>query len=271
LVQEMLVNREYGRFLAPVALLSTALGMRLLAECGAEISTALKSGTEKIGFAAFIAGGSAGPVLDGVVHLIDTDAHYFLLVDPRGAALFSRDEAGGIIAVESLDPTVTLARANLKDARATFLPAKDGTLAGRMRLLIAAQLTGVALAASEMAAEYAKVRIQFGKPIGAFQAVAHLCVDSAVRARASDAQVALASIALRDAWPDAERQVAAAAQLAAGAAFLAGTNNIQVHGGMGYSAESGAHLLLKRSVLLKRLLPGREETEAALLRAEEES
>ena len=87
---------------------------------------------------------------------------------------------------------------------------------------------------------------------------------------ASDAQVALAAIASRDAWGDAELQVAASALLAGSAAFLAGTNNIQVHGGMGYSAESGAHLFLKRSVLLKRLLPGIAAAEAALLRRREE-
>jgi alkylation response protein AidB-like acyl-CoA dehydrogenase len=271
LVQDMLMNREYGRYLAPVALLSTTLGIRLLTECGATVPPGLRNGAERIGFAAFIDGGAIGSVLDGAVHLVDVEAQYFLLVDGRGAALFSRGAVGEIAIVESLDPTVTLARATLRRAAATHLPGDSGALAARMRLLIAAQLTGLSLAASEAATEYAKIRIQFGKPIGAFQAVAHLCVDSAVRARASDAQLALASVALRDAWPDAELQVAAAAQLAGTAAFLAGTNTIQVLGGMGYSAESGVHLYLKRGVLLRRLLPGVAEADATLRRIPDEA
>ena len=270
LVQDMLLNREYGRYLAPVSLLSTALGIRLLARRGVALPSGLRDGSERIGFAAFVAGGRTGSTLTGEVHLVDANAQYFLIADHGGAALFWRDALSQMTAVESLDPTVTLARATLGRAAATYLPADDGALPTRMQLLIAAQLTGIALAASDMAVEYAKVRVQFGKPIGAFQAVAHLCVDAAVRARASDAQVALAAIASRDAWGDAELQVAASALLAGSAAFLAGTNNIQVHGGMGYSAESGAHLFLKRSVLLKRLLPGIAASEAALLRRREE-
>jgi alkylation response protein AidB-like acyl-CoA dehydrogenase len=270
LVQDMLMNREYGRYLAPVTLLSTTLGIRLLTECGARVPQGLRNGAERIGFAAFIAGGAIGSVLDGEVHLVDADAQHFLLVDGRRAALFSRGVAGEIASVESLDPTVTLARATLRRAPATHLQGDSGALAARMRLLISAQLTGLSLAASDVAAEYAKIRVQFGKPIGAFQAVAHLCVDSAVRARASDAQLALASVALRDAWPDSELQVAAAAQLAGSTAFLAGTNTIQVLGGMGYSAESGAHLYLKRGVLLRRLLPAAAEMDATLRRMPQE-
>src|SRR5882757_1492421 len=264
-VQDMLINREYGRHLAPVSLLATSLGIRLLALSALPIPSALKSGVERIGFAAYMTGGQIGPTLEGEVHLIDAEAAHFLIVEDAGAALFARDAVGDAIAVESLDPTVTLARATLRRVPAAFSRAQDSALTIRMQLLIAAQLTGVALAASEMAAEYAKVRVQFGKPIGAFQAVAHLCVDASVRARASDALIAIAAIAVRDEWPRAQLQVASAAQLADSAAFLAGTNNIQVHGGMGYSAESGAHLFLKRCVLLRRLLMHGDAAKKALL------
>jgi alkylation response protein AidB-like acyl-CoA dehydrogenase len=265
LVQDMLMNREYGRFLAPVTLLSTELGIRLLTECGTSIPPGVEEGTERIGFAAFVAGGATGVTLDGEVQLVDADAQHFLLADGHGTALFAREATSEMVMMESLDPTVTLARAVLARAPAAYRPSGGSAIALRMRLLIAAQLTGVALAASDMATDYAKVRVQFGKPIGAFQAVAHLCVDSSVKARASDAQVAVAAIALRDDWADAELQVAAAAHLAGSAAFVAGTNTIQVLGGMGYSAESGAHLFLKRCVLLRRLLPAPAEAVATLL------
>jgi alkylation response protein AidB-like acyl-CoA dehydrogenase len=270
LVQEMLMNREFGRALAPVSVLSTALGLRLLAQQGQRLPPALTNGTERIGFAAFMGAGRTDPVLEGEVHLVDPEAQQFLLVDGHGAALFSRAAVPSLTAMDCLDPTVGLARATLRGVSARYISSADSALPLRAQLLIAAQLTGIALAASAMAAEYAKVRVQFGKPIGAFQAVAHLCVDAAVRARASDAQVAVAAIATRDGWRDAQLQVTAATVLASSAALLSATNNIQVHGGMGYSAESGAHLFLKRSVLLERLLPARDEAEAILLRPAEE-
>jgi alkylation response protein AidB-like acyl-CoA dehydrogenase len=268
--QDMLINREYGRFLAPVSVLSTALALRLLAQRKMTLPAALTDGREHVGFAAFIGSGRTGPTLDGEVHLVDPTASHFLLVDRHGASLFAREAVATISPLDGLDPTVGLARATLRKVSAHHVSAADGALSLRVQLLIAAQLTGIALAASEMATEYAKIRVQFGKPIGAFQAVAHLCVDAAVKARASDALVAVAAIAVRDVRPDAELQVTAATVLAGSAALLAATNNIQVHGGMGYSAESGAHLFLKRSVLLKRLLPGQAAAEAVLLGAPRE-
>lgn len=272
LVQDMLMNREFGRFLAPVSLLSTSLGIRLLALSGRVTPEAILHGRERVGFAAFVAGGELGELVSGEVHLIDSQAEHFVIVEPNGSALISRDALNDIEEIDSLDPTTSLARVQLQGVPAVYRAEDETGLNARKQLLIAAQLTGIALAASDMAAEYAKVREQFGKPIGAFQAVAHLCVDAAVKARASDAQVALAAIAMRDGWRDAAAQVVAASHVAGHAAFLAGTNNIQVHAGMGYSAESGAHLFLKRCILLKRLLAGSVSaaTEMLLRQHEEE-
>jgi alkylation response protein AidB-like acyl-CoA dehydrogenase len=267
MVQEMLMNMEYGRFLAPASLLSTALGVRVLSQTGDGVTPeAVLSGRERIGFAAFTVGGRRGSELDGEVQLIDAAAAHFIVVDQAGAAVFSGDAVAGRTPVESLDPTVELARGRLEQAPARWLPNDVEAIALRAELLMAAQLTGAALAATDMAAEYAKVRVQFGKPIGSFQAVAHLCVDAAVKAAASKALLSVAAIALRDRWADADLQVSAAAQLAADAALLAATSNIQVHGAMGYSAESGAHLFLKRTMLWRRLLPLRPSAQTPLLR-----
>jgi len=98
------------------------------------------------------------------VHLIDAEAAHFLIVEDAGLLCSARDAVGDAIAVESLDPLLRWHAPHF----GAFLPhfhARRQRAEHRMQLLIAAQLTGVALAASEMAAEYAKVRVQFGKPI----------------------------------------------------------------------------------------------------------
>jgi alkylation response protein AidB-like acyl-CoA dehydrogenase len=254
-VQDMLMHREYGRWLAPVALLATALGARVLARSTGEIPPTILTGSERIGFAMFVDATRVDADAAGTVHLIDAGADRFLIAGPDGAAVVARSAITDIVELAGIDPTQTLARGTLTGVMGAWLSAADEPIALQMQLLLAAQLTGVALAASRMAAEYAKIREQFGKPIGAFQAVAHLCADASVRALAADAAVALAAVAVRDGWADATMQAVAAAHVASDAATLAGTSNIQVHGGMGYSAESGAHLYLKRAVLLKRLLP----------------
>jgi len=263
LAQDMLMHREYGRWLAPVSLLSTALAGRLLAKLGSDLADQVLSGAVRAGFAAPLAAADASPGSE--VHLVDATAPFFLLAGAAGASVLPREAFGAIQPVESLDPTLRLARARLERAPDLNVYAADEPISLRLQLLIAAELTGLALAASHMASEYAKTRVQFGKPIGSFQAVAHLCVDGFVRARASDAQLAYAAVALRDGLPGAEHQVVAAAHVAGTAAFVAATNNIQVHGGMGFSAESGAHLYLKRTVLLRRLLPMGEAAERLLL------
>src|SRR4029453_4482295 len=103
----------------------------------------------------------------------------------------------------------------------------------------------------ELLVEYAKVRRQFGKPIGTFQAIKHRCADMAVRAEVARAMVTYAAGALAEGEPDVARHGAMAKTLAGGAAIANATDNIQNHGGMGYTWESDAHLYLKRARLLE--------------------
>lgn len=265
LTQEMLMAREFGRFVAPIALIAGIVGLRVFARSGVGMPAEVLSGKARIGFATLLSEGSIGPVPTGQVYLLDAEADYFVLADECGAAVVARGAVGTVKMLDSLDPTVRLGQARLSgQPAAAWLASVDEPISARMELLVAAELTGVALAASDQAAEYARTRVQFGKPIGAFQAVAHMCVDSFVRARTADAALALAAVALRGEWEDAPERVVSAAHVAGEAAMIAATNNVQVHGGMGYSAESGAHLYLKRTVLLRRLRPLASH-EAALL------
>ena len=166
------------------------------------------------------------------------------LLTGDGAILAARSDVSTGELVEGLDETVTL-------ARVTAAPA-SGVSDARASLLIAAYLTGIAQAATDMAVEYAKTRQQFGQPIGAFQAIKHMCADMATRAAAADAQVFYAAVTF-EAVNDPVGDIAAARMLAADAALANGKANIQIHGGMGFTAECDAHLLLKRAQLMARL------------------
>ena len=107
-----------------------------------------------------------------------------------------------------------------------------------------------------MAVDYAKLREQFGRPIGAFQATKHRCADMAVRAEAAWCQTVLAALAAARGQTDAGFHAAAASIVAARAAIDNAEQNVQLHGGIGYTMECDAHLYLKRAHLLERTLCG---------------
>jgi alkylation response protein AidB-like acyl-CoA dehydrogenase len=142
----------------------------------------------------------------------------------------------------------------LGDAIATF----EGDKLLRLRLLNAAALAGVAEAAVAMAVDYAKLREQFGRPIGAFQAVKHHCANMAIAARAATDLASAAAVALADGRPEAALQIESAFLIAGAAAVENAGKNIQVHGGIGFSDEADPHLLLKRAQLLVTIGGGLE-------------
>ncbi len=115
-------------------------------------------------------------------------------------------------------------------------------------VLESALLVGMARATTDMAVEYAKHREQFGRAIGSFQAVKHLCADMLVRAELARAAVHAAAVTLdQPDVGDADRAGWGAAVLAAEAAQANGKSCIQVHGGMGFTWEVPAHLYMMRS------------------------
>lgn len=137
----------------------------------------------------------------------------------------------------------------------------DGALARRLRrtaaVLRAAQLVGLAGMATDLAVRYAGEREQFGRPIGGFQAVKHLCADMLTRTEVARAAVHAAAVHL-DTPDDVElgdldRAIAGAVLLAGEAAERNGKAGIQVHGGMGFTWEVDAHLPLKRAAVLSAL------------------
>lgn len=107
---------------------------------------------------------------------------------------------------------------------------------------------GVAERALRIAASYTSEREQFGRPIGSFQAVKHLCADMLVAAETARAAVHAAAVTIdQPGVGDPDRAAAGAGLLAAEAAIKNGKTSIQVHGGMGFTWEVPAHLYLMRA------------------------
>jgi alkylation response protein AidB-like acyl-CoA dehydrogenase len=151
----------------------------------------------------------------------------------------------------ALDSTRPLARVTFSSAPAQLLmtdaqPVINAALDTAWLLLAAEQLGG-AQAVFDMALDYAKTRYQFGRPIGSFQAIKHRLAEMLVRVE-SARSVVYHALHESEAHPAARPVEAALARATASETFLAcASDNIQIHGGIGFTWEHAAHLYLKRA------------------------
>lgn len=222
------------------------------------------AGTDRLGgVRAELAAGEARAALavdgDGALAIDATPQSHLVLESPTGTwHLLPPGHPG--VTVEPLpgfDTSRPLARIHLSDpafAEATEIPgltADDARSA--LAAFAAAEAAGVAAWALRTAADYAKVRVQFGKPIGSFQAIKQIAADMLCRAEQS---AALAWDATRSIGAGPEHRLAAA--VAAAGALDAAVENakdaIQVLGGIGFTFEHDAHLYLRRATSLRLLL-----------------
>jgi alkylation response protein AidB-like acyl-CoA dehydrogenase len=123
----------------------------------------------------------------------------------------------------------------------------------RAAVAIACDSLGLAEAMLSATVAYAKVRSQFGRPIGSFQAVKHACADMQVAIAVSRQLVSAAVEAVAEDRPDAGVAVAMAKSYACSAAVDVAGKAMQLHGGIGYTWESGIHVYLKRAALNRSL------------------
>lgn len=194
--------------------------------------------------------GASNTVRDGV------------LLAPAGGKWLLIDAAGEGVRVEPLQATDfsrPLARVVLSSAPATVLSETGTRVEELAATVLAAEAAGITRWALETAVDYAKVREQFGKPIGSFQAIKHLCAE--MLCRAEQAEVAASDAARAAADGDAS-QFSIAAALAASTCITTVKANvkdcIQVLGGIGCTWEHDAHLYLRRAHAIGRFLGGPE-------------
>ena len=125
-------------------------------------------------------------------------------------------------------------------------------LADQFALAAAGVLVGLADRMIEMAAEYARQRHQFGKPIGSFQAVKHLLADALLQVEFAKAPLYRAAWSLANDAPTGARDVSMAKALANEAAYRTSRATMQVHGAIGYTWECDLHLWTKKAWALQR-------------------
>lgn len=154
----------------------------------------------------------------------------------------------------TMDPTRRQARLDYQDVPATRLRTSGGDgwdlvsqVLDRAAVALAAEQVGVASRALDMAVEYAKVRHQFGRPIGSFQAVKHLLADVLLEVESARAAANYALLAAENEDPELPAVASLAKAFCSDACLQATEQNIQVHGGIGFTWEHPAHLYLKRA------------------------
>ena len=114
-------------------------------------------------------------------------------------------------------------------------------------MALVAEQAGGALHVMSMAADYARTRYQFGRAIGSFQAVKHMCVDMLLEAQSACSAARHVAAAFDSGHPDRCIDLALAQAYCSDAYVFAAATNIQVHGGIGFTWEHPAHLYLRRA------------------------
>ena len=258
------VIEALGFAMAPGPFLPTTLASALIAEAGSDAARAALLpgladgslvGAVGLGGDLYASGGrlhgSAGWVLGAEVAQV-------LAVRVGGdVALLTSDQPGLLVEPQkNLDPSrrVAVVRCDgVEVSEANLLVGARRSLQRLARALSAAEAAGGARACTEMAATYAKERVQFGRPIGTFGPVKHHCVNMLV---ATEQATAGAWGAVREdlSGDEADLAAAVASSLALPAFAICAKLNIQVHGGIGYTWEHNAHLYLRRAIALESLM-----------------
>jgi alkylation response protein AidB-like acyl-CoA dehydrogenase len=112
---------------------------------------------------------------------------------------------------------------------------------------LAAEQVGGAQKVLEMSVEYAKVRVQFGRPIGSFQAIKHKCADMLLEVESAKSAAYYAGWAAAEDNDELPVVASLAKAYCSDAYFHAAAENIQIHGGIGFTWEHPAHLYFKRA------------------------
>ncbi|MGH8014113.1 MAG: acyl-CoA dehydrogenase family protein [Candidatus Binataceae bacterium] len=179
--------------------------------------------------------------------------------DDQGVTLFmlERERPGiEVTSLKTMDQTRKLAAVKLSDVKASAADVLGEVGSGwrplaetidRGKVMLAAEMMGGAQRVLELTTEYAKVRVQFGRPIGSFQAVQHKCANMLIDVEGAKSAVYYASWAVSN-QPAQAGLAAALAKAAASDAFRrVAADGIQLHGGIGFTWDHDMHLYFKRA------------------------
>ncbi|MEJ3655192.1 acyl-CoA dehydrogenase family protein [Actinomycetes bacterium KLBMP 9759] len=274
LVDQAVVAEAFGAALMPGPVFGT-VGLAipaLVALGGDELLADLVEGRRTAGFAVPDRGGrfdpeqvavtaSGGALTGELAQVVDGGADLLLVAARDGAevGLYATD-GGARTPLSTLDSTRRQARVSFDGTPARLLASG----AAAADAITTALFTGAALLAAEQVGgaqrlldttvAYAGTRLQFGRPIGSFQAVKHTCADMLVLVEHARSVAYHAAWALQDGSDDPGLAVSVAQAVCSRAYRRVATDTVQVHGGIGFTWEHPAHLYLKRAMTDAALL-----------------
>lgn len=248
LLELSLVLEEMGRALAGSAFLGHAASAVLIGTSGDR-----KQRERWLpGLAAGDRRAALGQTDGGGALLIDAEGAGLAVIAGPGSVSVLDPVPGSMKGTDSLDITRALHRVDTREAESLRGDLGEGL--DRAEVLLAAELVGVAQRAMELAVEHATNRQQFGRPIGAYQAVSHRCADMLVQVESARSAV-LSAAWTADHEPEGLPFAASTAKVtAATAAWQVAASSLQVHGGMGFTWEHPIHRFMRRAAFDGRLL-----------------
>jgi alkylation response protein AidB-like acyl-CoA dehydrogenase len=181
----------------------------------------------------------------------------------KGVSLYAVEgDAAGLTrtGLATMDQTRKQARLEFANTPARLIGEEGGAAAGLTKTLdlaavaLAAEQVGGAQKCLEMAVEYAKVRVQFGRPIGSFQAIKHKCADMLLEVESAKSAAYYAGWAAAEDNDELPVVASLSKAYCSDAYFHAAAENIQIHGGIGFTWEHDAHLYFKRAKSSELLL-----------------
>jgi len=243
-----LVLEECGRAALPEPLVEhTAVAVPLVAETCDDAFCDRWLGAAASGKATLAVGIGGAPFVAGAARA------KLLLLEHEGELHAVETSSATLVAQSSVDGTRKLARVEWRPSPATCVARGDRAREALARAFdrgafaTAAELVGVARKLVEMTVEYVKIRQQFGKPVGSFQAVKHMLAEAHVGIELARPCVHRAAYALARREPDRAVHVSMAKSYASDAATRAARAALQCHGAIGYSFEYDLHLWMKRA------------------------
>ncbi|MXV99225.1 MAG: acyl-CoA dehydrogenase [Acidimicrobiaceae bacterium] len=198
--------------------------------------------------------------LDGVkMYVLDGHTANLVIVAARtagGVSLFTVDpDAPGLTRtpLSTMDQTRKQAKLTFEGVEATLVGAEGQgwpvleTVLDLAAVALAAEQVGGAQRCLDMSVEYAKVRVQFGRPIGSFQAIKHKCADMLLEVESAKSAAYYAGWCAAEMNDELPQVASLAKSYCSEAYFHAAAENIQIHGGIGFTWEHPAHLYFKRA------------------------
>ncbi len=258
MVDLCLFMEELGFVCAPIPFLASAvLAAPVLEAVGSELLPSVLHGSETATLA--VAGD------DGVWRLNADPRKTFVLSAATVDVVLAVDAAGSVVRLdrpemrrlETIDPSRPVYDVHTDGASSVVgvvsPDALDRVLL-RATVALAAEMVGTARRLFTMALAYAKDRVQFGVPIGSFQAIQHKLADMSLDVERAWSAVYYAAMTVDADDPERRRAVHAAKAAAGEAAKRAAKDGIQIHGGIGYTWEHDLHLFMRRAFGSEALL-----------------